>query len=107
MKVIYLVWQCTAKNNSNIINISIFVYEAILQFIGVILAYRTRKVKIKVLNDYRYIISAIYISTVALISAAAVTVALGALINTNELVFSGVVIFATTTFLCLTFIPKV
>lgn len=107
MKIIYQVWQCTAKNNANIINITIFSFEAILQLIGVILAFQTRRVKIRVLNDYVYISTTIYISTIAIISTAAITVALGALLNVTELAFSGAVLFATTCLLCLTFIPKV
>ena len=107
MKIIYQVWQCTANNNANIINITIFSFEAILQFIGVILAFQTRRVKIRVLNDYVYISATIYISTIAIVSTAAITVALGALLNATEVAYSGALLIATTCLLCLTFIPKV
>ena len=107
MKIIYQVWQCTARNNANIINITIFSFEAILQFIGVILAFQTRRVKIRVLNDYVYISATIYISTIAIVSTAAITVTLGALLNATEVAYSGALLIATTCLLCLTFIPKV
>lgn len=107
VKIVYQVWQCTAKNNANIINITIFVFEAILQIIGVILAFQTRRVKIRVLNDYVYVSSIIYISTITIFCTAAITVALGALLNITEVAYSGALLIATTCLLGLTFIPKV
>ena len=103
----YKVWQCTAGNNSNIVNIVIFVYLAILQIIAVVMAIKTRKVKIKALNDSKYIVALIYVSSVTLVITATVTLALGALINVTELFFTGSLFIATTAFVCLTFIPKV
>ena len=90
----YISRQCTARNNANIINITIFSFKAILQFIGVILAFQTRLVKIRVLNNCIYVSSIIYISTIAIFSTAAITVALGALLNVTELVYSGALFIA-------------
>ena len=84
-----------------------FVYLAILQLIGVILALRTRKVKIKALKDSTFIVSAIYISAVALIVIVISTFALGNLPNVIELLASGSLMVATTVGLSLVLVPKV
>ena len=84
-----------------------FIYLAILQLIGVILALRTRKVKIKALKNAKYIVAAIYISAIALMIIAVSTFAIGNLPNVIELLFSGSLMVATTVFLSMVFIPKV
>ena len=102
-----MVWVCNAENNSRIVSIVIFVYLALLQIVGIILAIQTRKVKIKVLNDSKYIAALIYISSLVLIVLAIITFTLDSLINVSELIYCGCLLLATTAFLCLTFIPKV
>ena len=84
-----------------------FVYLAILQLIGIILALRIRKVKIKALRDSKYIVAVIYISAIALIVITISTFVLGNLPNVIELLFSGSLMVATTVFLSMVFIPKV
>ena len=103
----FVVWQCTADNNSNITNTVIFIYLALLQVAAIVLAIQTRRVKIKVLNDSKYIVALIYISSITLLILVVVVFALGALININELLVAGAFLIATTSFLSLTFIPKV
>ncbi len=84
-----------------------FGFLAILQIIGVVLAIQTRKVKIKLLNDSKYIAAVIYISSIALVLIAIVTLVPGAFINLIEGIFSASLLTATTFFLGLIFIPKV
>lgn len=107
MRIEFVVWQCTADNNSNSINIAIFLYLALTQAAAIVLAIQTRRVKIKLLNDSKYIVALIYISGVTLLILMVVLFALGALINVNEFLVSGALLFATTSVLSLTFIPKV
>ena len=63
--IVYFVWQCNVGNNFIIVNVAILVYLALLQIVGIILDIQTlKKVKIKVLNDSKYIASLIYISSI-------------------------------------------
>ena len=84
-----------------------FLYLALLQVIGIILAIQTRKVKVKVLNDSKYIAALIYISSIALITRAVAVFAVSHLPNVRETVFSGGILLISTAFLSLVFIPKV
>jgi gamma-aminobutyric acid type B receptor len=101
------VWQCSPGNNSHITNIAIFLYLALVQVAAIVLAIQTRRVKVKLLNDSKYIVALIYISGVVLLLLIVVTFILGVLINVNEILVSGAFLVSTTAFLSLTFIPKV
>jgi gamma-aminobutyric acid type B receptor len=101
-----MVWQCSVDHVSDIVNIVLFAYLGFLQFIGVILALRTRKVKIKVLNDAKYIITLVYISSIVLILIAIIRFTVVSMIHVTEVFYSGGLLVATTAFLALTFIPK-
>lgn len=102
-----MVWQCYITNNSNIVVTVVLAYLVLLQIIAIVMAIQTRRVKIKVLNDSKYIIALIYISSITVVLLIAVKFALGSVININELLVSGAFFIATTSFLSLTFIPKV
>ena len=87
--------------------IFIFVYLALLQFIGIILAFQTRRVKLHGLRDSKYIAAIIYISSIVLVVLALVSFSLRTFINIGTGIFAlGILIF-TTIFLSLIFIPKV
>ena len=101
-----MVWQCSVDHTSDIVNIILFVYLGFLQLVGVVLALRTRKVKIKVLNDAKYIITLVYISSIVLILIAIIRFTVGSMIHVTEVFYSGGLLVATTVFLSLTFIPK-
>lgn len=107
MRIEFKVWQCSPDNNNDIVVAIIFFYLVFLQVASIVLAIQTRRVKIKVLNDSKYIIALIYISSITVLVIAVVQFALGSIININELLVSGVFLIATTSFLSLTFIPKV
>ena len=107
MRIEFMVWQCSANNNTSRVIAVIFFYLVFLQVAAIVLAIQTRRVKIKVLNDSKYIIALIYISSLTVLVLAVVQFVLGAIININELITSGVFFIATTSFLSLTFIPKV
>ena len=107
MRIEFRVWQCSADNNTSIVIGIIFCYLILLQVAAIVLAIQTRRVKIKVLNDSKYIIALIYISSITVLAIAVVQFVLGAVININELIVSGVYFIATTSFLSLTFVPKV
>ena len=110
MRIDYFVWQCFGGDSASIgltwLAI-IYVYIAILQLVGLVLAFQTRKVKIKVLNDAKFIIAIIYISSLGFVALIVVRFSLGSYINMREALFSGVILLATTAFVALIFIPKV
>ena len=62
--------------------------------------------KVKVLNDSKYIIALIYISSIVLVLIAIIRFTLGSLINATEVFYSGGLLVATTAFLSLIFVPK-
>lgn len=101
-----MVWQCSVDHISDIVSIILFVYLGFLQLIGVVLALQTRKVKIKVLNDAKYIITLVYISSIVLVIIAIIRFTLASMIHVTEVFYSGGLLLATTVFLSLTFIPK-
>ncbi len=106
-RVNQMVHECFSTTIQTIFLIVVFAFMTILQIIGIVLAIQTRKIKIKLLNDSKYIAAVIYICSVSLAFIAVVTLVPGIYINIIEGVFSGSVVTANTFFLALIFIPKV
>ncbi len=102
-----MVYHCFSGTIQIIYVVVTLAYLAILQIIGIVLTIQTRKVKIKLLNDSKYIAAVIYISSIALVLIAIVTLVPGFFINVIEVIFSGSILVATTFILGLIFIPKV
>ena len=104
----YFIWVCYEASSPNFFwRIFIFTYLAILQIIGMLLAFQTRKVKFKGLNDSKFVATIIYISSIVLIALALVTFALRTYINIRTGVFVAGILTLTTIFLALNFVPKV
>jgi gamma-aminobutyric acid type B receptor len=104
----YFIWVCYEASSPNFFwRIFLFTYLAILQIVGMLLAFQTRKVKIKGLNDSKFVATIIYISSIVLVALALVTFALRAYINIGTGVFVAGILTLTTIFLALNFIPKV
>ena len=74
---------------------------------AVILAFRTRKVTIKALNDSKQLTIIIYLSTAIITVMIISAVILSRFLNTDAAVFGGLILFFTTLVLGLMFIPKV
>ena len=84
-----------------------FGYILLTQVVGVILAFRTRKVKIKALNDAKYIAVIIYLTSVIITIMIICAVLLRNLMNADAATFGGLLLIFTTIVLSLVFIPKV
>ena len=82
-------------------------YLALLQLVGFILAIQTRKVKIKALNDSKYVAAIIYVTSIVLIMLIVARFALYRYLNASEAVFSGALMVGAAAFLSFIFIPKV
>ena len=87
--------------------IVLYLYLAVLQVSALVLAFKTRKVKIKVLNDSKEISAIIYVTSVIDFELLVVSVLLQDYNNIQELLFAGGVLIATTTVLALVYLPKV
>ena len=87
--------------------IFIFVYLAVLQIVGILLAFQTRKVKLQGLRDSKFIAAIIYISSIVLVALALVTFSLRTYINIGTGIFAGGIFILTSIFLSLIFLPKV
>lgn len=87
--------------------IFIFAYLAVLQIIGLVLAFQTRKVKLQGLKDSKFVAAIIYISSIILVALALVTFTLRTFINIGTGISVFGIFLLTTIFLALIFIPKV
>ena len=94
--VFFLIWSSLA-----------IIHQFILHAAAIALAILTRKVKVNALNDSKYTAAGIYISTMLTIILLVVIFQLEAFKNTLVSVITTVVFLDSTTFLVLTFVPKV
>lgn len=85
----------------------IFVCIILTQLVAVFLAFRTRKVTIKALNDSKYLTIIIYLSTVIIITLIVCAVVLSRYLNADAAIYGGLIMLFTTVVLGLMFIPKV
>lgn len=94
-------------NNTVVWIYIIFIYLIAQQAVGVYLAVRTRKVKIKVLNDAKYLALIIYITTLIIIVMILCSILLEDYLNADAAVFSTGLLLYSTSILVFLFVPKV
>ena len=82
-------------------------YNILLHLAGVVIAFKTRKVKVKVLNDYREIILATCISGIVLVLILVFTYTVTDRINLYSVLTSFGLFVAATAIMVLVFVPKV
>ena len=82
-------------------------YKMVMQVIALILAFVTRKVKVKGLNDAKYIAAAIYVTSIVLAVIIVATYSLKDFVNAFPTLFCTGFIIGTTSILGLVFVPKV
>ena len=87
--------------------ITIFVYLAILQVVGMLLAFQTRRVKMKGLEDAKFVAMIIYISSIVLVALALVMFGLRTFINAGNGITAAGIFTVTTVILGFNFVPKV
>ena len=65
----YFVWTCYKPPYCAFYcDLFIFAYLALLQIVGLVLAFQTRKVKITALNDSTFVAAVVYISSIVLVA---------------------------------------
>ena len=82
-------------------------YKALLQVIALILAFTTRKVKVKGLNDAIYIAGAIYVTSLLWAVFIVATYSLTEYLNVYTTVFCLSLFLGTSVIVALVFVPKV
>ena len=82
-------------------------YKGLLQVIALILAFSTRKVKVKGLNDSKYIAAAIYVTSIVLAVTMVSTYTLMDYVNVYPAVVGLGFLLGTTMILGLVFVPRV
>ena len=64
----YSVWRCYEIGSPPFYcDLLISIYLALLQIVGIVLAFQTRKVKIRVLSDSKFVAALVYISSIVLV----------------------------------------
>ena len=82
-------------------------YKGILLIVGLFLAFETRKVKIRQLNDSKLIGMSVYGIVVLSVALAAIGIFLEAMVSVFYTVTGLMILVGNTCLLCLIFIPKV
>ena len=103
----YCAWECYAQSPPFIWLALEYVYLIILQVVALILAFMTRKVKIKALNDAKFVVAIIYVTSIVMVALIIITFALDSFVVVTEILFSGGIMLATTVFISFIFVPKV
>ena len=100
-------YRCFDSTEAVAFQAVVLAFLFILQIIGIVLAFQTRKVKVKILNDAKEVTGIIYVTSVCVVVIIMTTFALGSFLNTSSVLYNSSILIATTTFLILIFIPKV
>ena len=82
-------------------------YKCLLQAIALILAFNTRKVRVKGLDDSKYIAASIYVTSIVLIVTTVSTYTIMDYINIYPAIMGMGFLLGTTMILGLVFIPRV
>ena len=82
-------------------------YKGLLQAIALLLAFRTRKVKVKGLDDSKYIAASIYVTSIVLAVIIVSTYTLMDYVNVYPAVVGMGLLLRTTMILALVFVPRV
>ena len=102
----YFLFVCKSEGQV-VLYAVLFGYKGLLQIIALILAFRTRKVKVKGLDDSKYIAAAIYISSIVLAVIIVSTYTLRDYVNVYPAVVGMGFLLGTTTIMALVFVPRV
>ncbi len=102
----YYIYVCDSTAHSIFLGV-LYGYKMVLQGIALLLAFSIRKVKVKGLNDAKYIGAAIYVTSVVLAVIIVATYSLKDIINGFAALFCIGFLVGTTFILILVFVPLV
>jgi hypothetical protein len=102
----YYIYICDSRSRDIFLGI-LYGYKALLQIIAMIFAFSIRKVKVKGLNDTKFIVAIVYVTSIATATIIVAAYTLNTKINGYAALFSAAIVIGTTTTLGLVFVPKV
>lgn len=102
----YMVYVCSTGSSTIWLGIS-FAYKGLLQVIAIFMAFHTRRVKIKALNDSKETAAIIYINSIILVLVTVAVFVLEGYHNVHAALFGLALLVQASLFLGLLFIPKV
>ena len=100
------VYICDSKVQQIVVGF-LYAFKLILQVVALVLAFLTRKVKVKGLDDAKYIAAIIYITSIVIAIIAVCEFSLSQYINVYAVIFSSGLFVAPTCVLALVFMPTV
>jgi len=103
---LYSIYVCNSTARDIFLGI-LYGYKMVLQIISLVLSFTTRKVKIKGLDDSKYIAAAVYVTSIVLAVIIISTYSLKEFINVFAALFCTGFLIGTTFILGLVFVPKV
>jgi len=103
---LFFVHVCQSRGQQALFAV-LYSYKGLLQVTALILAFRTRKVKVKGLDDSKYIAASIYISSIVLAVIIVATYTLTDYVDVFPAVEGAGFLLGTTMILVLVFVPKV
>ena len=102
----YFTYICSST--SRIIFLAVlYGYKMLLQIIALVFAFATRKVKVKGLDDAKYIAAATYVTSIVLAIGIVTSYSLREFVNGFAALFCTGFLIGTTVILGLVFVPKV
>ena len=107
MVVNYCIFSCYPSKEAISYQAVIMAFLFLLQVIGIFLAFQTRKVKVKVLNDAKQVTAIVYVTSVCVVLIIMTTFALEEYLNVSSALFCFSMSIASSAFLILIFVPKV
>ncbi len=102
----YCIYICDSTAHDIFLGV-LYGYKMLLQIIALLLAFSIRKVKVKGLNDAKYIAAAIYVTSIVLAVIIVATYTLKDVINGFTALFCTGFLVGTSVILFLVFVPLV
>ena len=103
---LYFTYICSSTARDIFLGV-LYGYKMVLQVIALVFAFATRKVKVKGLDDSKYIAAAIYVTSIVLAVIIVATYSLKDFVNAFAILLSTGFLIGTTVILGLVFVPKV
>ena len=102
----YFLYVCESDRQV-VVYAVLFGYKGVLQVLALLLAFRTRNVKVKGLDDSMYIAASVYVTSIVLTVIIVSTYTMRDYVNAYPAVVGMGLLLGTTTILGLVFIPRV
>ena len=103
---LFFIIVCKSKGRDIALGV-LYGYKALLQIVAILFAFSTRKVKVKGLDDAKYIVTAVYVTSIVTAVIIVATYTLYDYSNALSAVLCSGIFIGATIILLLVFIPKV